>query len=186
MVITYQPGRLAAFVNGARVLDVDDLEGGFADWTPADLKFGGGWMGAASHLALYSRALSDEEALRESSYLPPKAEVAASTVRVRLLGRAEMPTLQTILPYRVALVEGDFEVVETLSGPPLSGKLRIAQWALLDGIQLAPMPVAPGELAVLTLEPFEANPQLESVFQADRLEGDWDLPQYYDVNPNQL
>lgn len=191
VVITYTPGRLAAFINGAKVLDTDAVQGDFSNWTPYELLLGDeatgdrDWAGTLSHVALYARALQDDVALQASGYLPSGAEVAASKVRVKLLSRSDLPTLKQILPYRGALVNSEFEVLETLSGKPLSGKLRIAQWSLLDGQQLALTPARPGDTAVLLVEPFEANPQLESILLNDTLEADWEVPQYYDVNPGQ-
>ncbi len=189
VVITYMPGRLAAFLNGAKVLDTDAVQGDFSNWTPYELLLGDeatgdrDWAGTLSHVALYARALPDDVALQASGYLPSGAEVAASKVRVKLLSRSDLPTLKQILPYRGALVNCEVEVLETLSGKPLKGKVRIAQWSLLDGQQLALIPAKPGDTAVLTIEPFEANPQLESILLSDTLEADWEVPQYYDVNP---
>ncbi len=189
VVVTYKPGRLVAFINGQKVLDTDAVQGDFSNWQPYELLFGNegtgdrDWMGTLSHVAIYARALSDEEAMAASSYLPARADVPYSKVRVKLLARSQLPTLQQILPYRGALVNSEFEVLETLEGKPLSGRIRVAQWSLLDGRQLPLAPAKPGEEAVLTLEPFEANEQLRSIMLNDTLEPDWDVPQYYDVNP---
>jgi hypothetical protein len=191
VVVTYQPGRLVAFLNGTKVLDTEAVQGDFSNWAPFELLLGNeasgdrDWAGTLSHIALYARALPAEEALAQSGYMPPRAEVASSKVRVKLLARSDLPTLKQILPYRGALINCEVEVLETLSGAPLVGKLRIAQWSLLDGAQLPLAPAKPAEETVLILEPFEANPQLESILLSDTLAPDWEVPQYYDVYPGQ-
>jgi hypothetical protein len=68
VLITYSPGRLVCYVNGARVHESDAVQGGFTNWTAGHLILGdewsGGrpWRGALECVTIYARALSAEEA----------------------------------------------------------------------------------------------------------------------------
>lgn len=78
-----------------------------------------------------------------------------------------MPTLEEISPYRRALVVESWRVERVLAGTLAPGEIRVARWALVDGRIAASATQAPGTRARLTLEPFEAQPQLESLYLSD-------------------
>ena len=50
------------------------------------------------------------------------------------------------------------------SASPNPAIVRVARWAILDGGATAASQLAPGARARLRIEPYDAQPQLESVF----------------------
>jgi hypothetical protein len=105
-------------------------------------------------------------------------------VEARLRQRSKTPTLAEISPYRQALVVFEYAVEKSAEGELPPGRIRVAHWAILDGKTLPITRAAEGQLLQLTLEPFDANPQLESLYLADTLTGAGDLPLFYDVDPS--
>ena len=179
VVLTYAPGRLAAYLDGEPRLEITDLQGDFYHWGTSPLAFGGeGWRGRLEGVALYDRVLAPAEAaeahrlyLAKRLARPPIPRVV---VEARLAARSRTPTLAEISPYREALFAVDYAVDRQPAGPPLgksplTGGLRAIQWAILDGAALAVTRAAPGDRFRLTLEPFARQPQLESVYLADTL-----------------
>jgi len=193
VVVTYAKGHLKAYFNGKQILDSTAVRGNFRNWQPMHLLFGDewtgqrDWSGTLEGLALYNQALSPEEIARH--YLQydllrrARPQVASWKVQVKLLARSKVPTLQEISPYRRALVMSEFEVLKTLSGTPLKGKVRVVQWALLDAKNVPLVPQKPGQVVTLVLEEFKANPQLQSLMLSDTLEPNWDLKVLYDPYP---
>jgi hypothetical protein len=57
--------------------------------------------------------------------------------------------------------------VRWLAGEPQGERVRVVEWALLDGRQLPA--AAPGDRERLRLEPFADNPQLEGLYLSDTL-----------------
>jgi hypothetical protein len=74
-----------------------------------------------------------------------------------------VPTLEQITPYRSALVVEEYEPVRG------GARLRVARWAILDGERLPAVARPIGSTARLRLEPYAAQPQLESVVLSDTL-----------------
>ncbi len=68
LVLTYRPGRLAAYLDGKRVCDSTDVEGDLSNWTPQHLLVGDEWRdsrhwrGTVEWLALYCRWMDEQEA----------------------------------------------------------------------------------------------------------------------------
>jgi hypothetical protein len=95
---------------------------------------------------------------------------------------SKIPTLQEVLPYREALVVGEYRVKQVVEGRHESPALRVVRWALLDGVSRVPPSCKPGWSGRLRLEPFDANPQLKSLFMSDTLQDDFDAVLYYDAD----
>jgi hypothetical protein len=58
--------------------------------------------------------------------------------------------------------------------------VRVAHWALLDGAVRTPASRKPGWSGRISLETFEVNPQLKSLFLSDTLDDDFEAVLYYD------
>ncbi|HLF56971.1 MAG TPA: LamG domain-containing protein, partial [Thermoanaerobaculia bacterium] len=190
VAIRFSPGRIAAFLDGRPVFR-EVAPDGFFHWRNRALDFGsevGGrerFRGLLSQIAIWNRELGDAEIAREAeralatvrgSAAPSRLEVEA-----RLLARSAVPTLEQISPYRRALVVEEYESVRVLAGKPPAGRLRVARWAILDGERLPGAAAPLGTAAHLLLEPFDAQPQLESVVLSDTLPAAPRAPLHFEV-----
>ena len=63
-------------------------------------------------------------------------------------------------------------------------RLRVAHRSILDGDTLRIAQAQEGQVLRLVLEPFSANPQLESLYLSDTLEDGRELPLYHAVDPS--
>jgi hypothetical protein len=186
LVVTYQPGELVAYLDGKQVLKTDAVKGALEPFAPVTIsgtdrwsKRWSGWLDAA---ALYSRALSAQEAaanhqawqqLWKQQSVPPYV-----LARVKLLDKSAVPTPEKIAPYRNALVVNEFEVLEVLRGELPAKKIRVAEWGLYDTKQTKSWAYSPGrkntqDMTVL-LEPFAGKPEQELLF--DTLKEDFEMP----------
>ena len=191
IIVTYSPGKLTCYRNGQEVLKSDLVKGDFSNWTPQHLLFGdewgGGrrWNGTLEGIALYSRALTSDEARtsyeQQKNMRMARKPVAQLEVQAKLVGRSKTPTLKEIQPYRQALVTYEYEVEKVLSGKYQPKKIRVAHWGLLDGKELPITQVKQGTSTRLLLEPFSENKQLESIYLSDTLEENFDLEPYFSV-----
>lgn len=110
------------------------------------------------------------------------AQAAAGrlVVNVRLTRPGPIPTPESILPYRSALVVSEYEIVQVLEGTYPERTIQIAQWALRDGRVLAEARRNAGAASTMTVERYDAHPELEG----ERLISDSATsrrPRYYDV-----
>lgn len=122
---------------------------------------------------------------------PPEAAAAAAAggsaqadagrvvADVRLAGAGPIPAPEDILPYRNALVVNDYEVVTVVSGQLPERSIRVAQWVIRDGRMLPEARKFPGAAFRLTIDRYDAHPELEG----ERLisEGDSGSTLYYDT-----
>jgi len=100
-------------------------------------------------------------------------------VNLQLVAATPVPTPESILPYRHALVVNEYEVVEVVRGEYGEKRIRVAQWAIRDGRILPDARRTAGSGATLTVERYDAHPELEG----ERLlaASPTSLPLYYDV-----
>jgi hypothetical protein len=193
VVVTYTPGRLVAYLDGEKRVESGDLVGDFFHWREGPLVFGanqkggGDWAGVLEGVAIYDRVLESEEVeedhLRYRAKLDRRAEIPRRVVEARLRSRSKIPTLAEISPYREALVVFEYEVEASPGGEHPPGRIRIAHWAILDGKTLPVTRAAEGQFLRLAVEPFDANPQLESLYLADTLTDAGGLPLFFAVDP---
>jgi hypothetical protein len=101
-------------------------------------------------------------------------------VSARLTGPGPIPTPQDIAPYRNALVVNEYEIMNVIQGSYEAGTLQVAQWAIRDQRVLAGARKAPGTIYRLTIERFDAHPELEGERLITDREAS-DLPLYYEV-----
>ncbi len=193
LIVTYKPGRLVCYRNGEKVLDSDAIKGGFDNWVPHRLLTGdeecGGrvWQGVVEGIAIYNRFMEAEEARLNAQHclatLAARPRNEPTTVVAELLTRSAFPTLESISPYRQALVVYAYRVAEVDSGNrhglERGDSLRVVHWALLNGETMPAQEYKTGDRQSLTLEPFAANPQLEDLTISDSLPDDFDAVLYY-------
>jgi len=77
-------------------------------------------------------------------------------------------------------VVAEYRVKKVVEGKLEPPTVRVAHWALLDGTARTPAGRKPGWSGRLSLEPFEANPQLKSLLVSDTLGDNFEAVLYYD------
>jgi len=209
VVVSYEPGKLACYLNGDAVVQTDAVNGTLA-WNrpPAQngLNFGGSkewqyerpywsvhgvpptfpvWRGKLQGVAIYSRAIGAEEAADNFAAYEAiiKARPVAPRIKFRgkLAAKSKIPNPQNIAPYRDALVVYEYDVEKILGGEYDLKKIRVARWALVDAKPASIAHAGPGDPAELAVEPFADHPELEAEVVSDTLEEDYDLPLYVDT-----
>jgi hypothetical protein len=112
----------------------------------------------------------------------PPAAIAPDRVVVdgKLVGVSVVPTPESIAPYRSALVVNRYEIVQVIEGKPAGKELAVAQWAIRDARVLDESRRSIGQLHRLTVERYEAHPELEGerLIQGSEVTA---LPLYYEV-----
>ncbi|HUF47703.1 MAG TPA: hypothetical protein VMM93_07790 [Vicinamibacterales bacterium] len=107
------------------------------------------------------------------------ADTGRLVVNVRLTRPGPVPTPESILPYRNALVVNEYEVMDVVSGSHAGTTIHIAQWIIRDGRMLPGARKLAGAAFTLTIDRYDAHPELEG----ERLISDRetsDLTLYYD------
>ena len=111
------------------------------------------------------------------------ADAGRVVLNAQLTKAGSVPTPEEILPYRHALVVNEYKVVDVISGGYKNKAIPIAQWAIRDGRVLPEARRVAGMGLTLTVERYDAHPELEG----ERLlsESQSKLPLYYDVTERQ-
>jgi len=111
------------------------------------------------------------------------ADAGRVALNVRLVTPGPIPRPESILPYRHALVVNEYEVADVMSGTLDAQTISIAQWAIRDGKVIPGAAKSPGTGFTLTVERYDAHPELEG----ERLisDGEPNGTLYYDVSPDQ-
>ncbi len=102
-------------------------------------------------------------------------------LKVKLIAKSRLPTLEDISPYREALVFYEYSLQKRLDGEFSGKKLRVAHWAIYDN---KPQPidnVKIGASRTLKLYPYRQFRELESLYTSDTLTLDPDIPLYHDI-----
>ncbi len=102
-------------------------------------------------------------------------------LKVKLVAKSKLPTLEDISPYREALVFYEYNLQKRLDGDFKGKKLRVAHWAIYDN---QPQPIAKikvGSSQTLKLYPYQQFKELESLYTSDTLALDLDVPLYHDI-----
>lgn len=95
-----------------------------------------------------------------------------AVVEVRVAAAGSIPSPRAILPYRHALVVSLFNVTRVVEGSDVGTRVLVAERAIRDGKVLRGASRTRGETATLTLERYDAHPELEG----ERLVMDPGLP----------
>ncbi|RMH23380.1 MAG: hypothetical protein D6696_00855 [Acidobacteria bacterium] len=193
LILSYTPGRLVAYVDGEPVLESDELAGGFFHWQPRPFLFGNEWQaehpwwGTLEGVAIYNRfvdgAEARENARRYRAELAARPRVPQLVVKATLTARSATPTLEQIAPYREALAVYEYRVDEVRRGRYDGRRLRVVHRVLADGETLPIVERPPGSTLTLLLEPFAAQPQLESLYLSETLPEDYSLELFYALEP---
>jgi hypothetical protein len=180
VVAGYGPGRQVVYVDGVKVLDDGVWQGDFYFWKPGGLEIGDKWKGVVEGLALYDRLIGPDEAAENARrYAAERARrpaVPQTRVLATLQRCSRIPSLDEIAPYRQALAACEYRVDRVIAGSVTGPTIRVARWVILDGETLTP---PKGASVPLTLEPFSANGQLESIYLSNDL-GASSSPLFYD------
>jgi hypothetical protein len=193
VIVTYEPGKLTCYKNG-KSAGIDAMfRGSPANWAEQRLVFGNNWDGKrpwAGHLegiAIYTRALGPQEAVREHAAFAKKLKgrkpVPRIEIRAKLLAKTKAPTFEDIAPYTQATTVYEYEVEKVVSGQCKEKKIRVAHHTLIDRKMLPASRAEIGKSYTLELEPIEANPQLDIDAPRDDLPLDPNAVMYYDVGP---
>jgi hypothetical protein len=157
-------------------------------WTRATSNSGGDsypdvWIDRAKspHPTRPSGAIGPADAAAAAGKTP-----APSSTRIVVNGKlahaSPVPSPQSILPYRHALVVNEYEVVTVVQGQYTAKTIQVAQWAIRDGKVLPEANRQRGATATLTVERYDAHPELEG----ERLISDLPAsgaPVYYEIKP---
>jgi len=127
------------------------------------------------HPMLASGRVGPADASTSRAEAPPDRVV----VDARVVSAGAVPTPESIAPYRHALVVSRYEILTIVEGQA-DQQLAVAQWAIRDARVLPNAGKNVGEVHRLTLERYEAHPELEG----ERLIQGGDvanLPLYYEI-----
>ena len=102
-------------------------------------------------------------------------------LRVELVAKSKLPTLEDISPYREALVFYEYRLKKRLDGEFKGKKLRVAHWAIYDNQPQSIGTAKVGSSQTLELYPYQQFIELESLYTSDTLELDPDIPLYHDI-----
>jgi hypothetical protein len=194
LIVTYTAGSLAAYLNGRQVVNDDGIGGTLEVWrTGVPLVVGAGpggdlsWNGVVEGIVLYGHFVTPDEARRNAVAYAERREERVPVESARVLARrralSRAPTPDEITPYLEGLVVHEYEVLEVREGEIGSELIRVAHYAVQAGAAQNVAASQEAEVLELRVEPFEGNPQVESIFLADDLEIDLDVPLYLDVGP---
>ncbi len=189
VLVTYTAGRLIAWLDGEKTLDSDAVQDGFFHWKARPLVFGNEWQaerpwyGMLEAVAIYDRALSEDEALeshrRAVRRLADRSSVPMIRLRATLTGRSRTPGLQEIAPYREALAVYEYRVDQVLEGDFAQSQIRVAHRVLADSEALPVSRRSEGSSYELLVESFFDHPQLESLFLSNTLPDRPDSPLHF-------
>jgi hypothetical protein len=188
VAISFDDHSLVGFVGGQRVLatplppaDLPWRDGGrvlFGDPT-------GAWRGPLDHVAIYARRLYAKEIGSNAEIvmrrLAARSPVARAVVNAKLVEASNLPTPDSISPYRSAMVAHAYDVVEVLEGDFADRAILAARWAILDQEIQADAARKVGALYRLVLERFDEHPELEGERLVMDVE-DVARPLYYEVD----
>ena len=105
---------------------------------------------------------------------------ARLVVEAKLSKASDIPAPQAIAPYQHALVVNTYEVVRVLEGSYGNRTMLVAQWAIRDRRVLPNARKTPGSLHTLTIERYDAHPELEGERLISASDAP-DLPLYYEI-----
>lgn len=188
LLVSLRNNRLSCWLDGQMQKDFQLDSSGLAAWGPGRLIFGDPepygtpWSGSLERVAIWSRALGDDE-IREAS------EVAAQWIepRTRPL-RHKIKAVLTAAPVLPGDARGDllgvsvWEVQQVFMGQVDAKRIAVAEWSRLRGQAVPSTLPAPGTAADLWLEPWEEHPELEAIPQA-AAPGAAGLPLYFLSRP---
>jgi len=204
IIAGYEPGNLTCYLNGKLVARNTEVKGVLSWREPSfgtGMSFGGSqvvtndipfrkefelpWRGKIEGVAVYTRALTAEEAAANfaayDAILKARPTAPRITLRGKLLAKSTVPNPKDIAPYRDAMVVQEYKVEKILKSTYAPKKIRVARWGLVDARPSAVAREKPGESVMLVVEPFADHLQLEAEVRQNTLDEDFDLELYYDI-----
>jgi len=194
LVVTYSAGRLAAYLDGQQVADEDGICGTLDVWregVPLVVGAGPGgdhpWNGVVEGVVLYGHFVTPDEARRNAVAYAERRQERVPVESARVLARrralSSAPTPEEIIPYLDGLVVHEYDVLDVREGELGEEVIRVAHYAVQAGAAQDVTASQKAGALELRVEPFEENPQVESIFLVDELDLDLDVPLYLDVGP---
>ncbi len=204
LILSYIPGRLVAYLDGKQVYETKEVTGSLKAWGYGELCFGDnhnggrhGWLGRLEDVAIYKRFIEPVEARQDAELALARIKARRSLpqveVEAKLTGASRVPTVAEIAPYRDALVINEFVIDKVVrksadwtAKPAIEpgGKIRVAQWGLVDGIPTAVGRAKAGDVQRLVLETYDNHPdKLDELEASNSLEEDFDVPLVYEPLP---
>ena len=190
LVLTGNAQELVCYLNGRETKRHPLTGSSLKDWNFQGLIFGdrrksgNGWPGTLEAIAIYRRALTGQEVQRHAEQrmerLRNRRSIERSVIRGTCVQSSSIPDPRTIVPYRRALVVHHYRVDRLLSGTLKDPEILVAEWGILDKSVIESANRRRGETTQLTIEDFNAHPELTSerrIEETDALE----LPLFYAV-----
>lgn len=168
-LVTCGNGRWTAYRDG-RLMNAGPLPDDAASWGEKQLVLGAAlsgkahWRGRIEGIAVFSRALTPEEATAEAVASKHDERKPARQVRFRgaLVRQASTADVLEIRPYTRSLTAAEYRVEEILDGEWTEPTITVLHWMVMDGQRLPLADRPPGAAVTLTVERLEDHPQLES------------------------
>jgi hypothetical protein len=191
VVVTYKPGELVYYLNGAKAFSTTRINGDLRGVRGAPMAVGNNldnqpWRGAVEGIALYARCLSADEARAEADAYKQVRDHRPASARVEveatLAAVSRVPKLAQIAPYRRAMMVNEYTIDKVVSGKLDAKKVRVSQWVILAQQTDDVAQLAIGEKVNLVLAPLAACKQLEGENSSDTLPEDFDAPQFFAIS----
>lgn len=140
------------------------------------------WRGRVEDIAVFSRALTNDEAKSEaiSSLVFQAKRKPAKAVRFigKLLRQAKTSDVNEIRPYTRSLTAAIYKIEKVLEGEWKEPTITVFHWMVLDGKRLPIADRKPGTVVELSVENLSDHPQLESC-RRDEIEEDAGAEYFY-------
>jgi len=194
VLVSHADGRTRCWVDGEAVYDERRVEGDFRNWEPMRLVLGdedsGGrdWAGTLEGVAIYDRAFDGERAAAHAAasrrLVEARAPVPRVAVEAELVATTPVPDPDEAADYAHLLVTCEYRLDEPrvlVPGEAPRARIRVVRYGLLDRRREPIAGAEVGERHRLLLEPFAAQPQLESLRLESALEFDPDRRRWFEL-----
>lgn len=190
IMMGFRKRRLQVMVDGEHYQPRMRMQGGLENWTPKKLSFGAApdgsaaWHGKIEGVAVFDRMVDAEEALEH--YASSEALLGARVmndehrVRAKVLEVSRVPTLESITPYRNALMRHRYQVLAAAESFT-EKEIVVSQWCWLDAQPMPAQKLKPGDEVELRLQSLEQNPQVKSLVNRDDVNGGLEALQYFEA-----
>lgn len=177
--ITLRNNRVGCWVDGQMMKSFELESSGLAAWGPGKLIFGDPkpygtpWTGWMERVAIYGRALSDEEcrtsAATASQWTEGRTRPTRSKVQAKLVDQPAPASAAPVPASNPPANPGDslslsiWEVEQVFMGQVTEKRIAVAQWDQLRGVPVPPVTSETGKSAELWLESWDDHPELEGL-----------------------
>ncbi len=183
LIVSIAPKRLAVYLDGKKVKEIDPLLSARLGNAPP-MYFAGYhfhdsqkpvWRGTFEYVAMYDRFIEEAEAAKSAAAvaasLAKRKPMDRVVVDARLAAKTPAPEPKDMMPYRSALVAYEYAVQKVKDGKAIKDGqvVRVAHWGVRDLKKTPAAERAVGATVPLTLERFADHPELEAEFIRDAL-----------------